>query len=352
MNKKQKVMVAMSGGVDSSIAALLLKEQGYDVIGVMMELGPVFPNPAVEDARQVADSLEIPFQVADFREIFKSQVIEYFIKEYVTGKTPNPCVICNPTIKFGVLLEKAKEMGCDFLATGHYVRTFFEPSYGRFVLKKGVDPGKDQSYVLFSLTQEQLARVILPLGGYAKSQIREMAIERGLPVAEKPESQEICFIPDNNYRRFIKEYGGEKIQSGPFLDTRGSVIGRHQGLPYYTIGQRKGLGLAMGRPVYVVDIVPKKNAVVIGEQEDLMGKTLIAEKNNFILLKQLEKPLEVEVKIRYKADAVPAVIAPAGNGRVRVEFRNPERAITPGQAVVYYQGDYVVGGGIIVSRQS
>jgi len=359
MKEKKTVLVAMSGGVDSSVTAALLKEQGYNLIGVTMQIWPADqPDPegsggccslsAVEDARRVANTLDIPYYVMNFRDLFQDKVINYFIDEYLGGKTPNPCIACNQYVKFEALLHKAVALGADYVATGHYARVTYDEKRGRFLLKKAVDTNKDQTYVLYNFTQEQLARMMLPLGTYTKPEIREMAKKLGLSVvAEKPESQEICFVVDNDYRRFLKEKAGREIKPGPFLDKEGNVIGTHQGIPYYTIGQRKGLGLALGKPVYVIDIIPEKNGVVIGDQEDLLKKTLISSHNNFILIEELEKPMEVTAKIRYKAEEAPAVITPIGDRRVKVEFLKPEKAITPGQAVVYYQGEDVVGGGVI-----
>jgi tRNA-specific 2-thiouridylase len=358
VSHKKSVLVAMSGGVDSSVTAALLKEQGYNLIGVTMQLGTNDETnsegseeccniSAIEDARQVAHRLEIPFYVVNFRELFQEKVVDYFLNEYLEGKTPNPCIACNRHVKFSALFNKAVDLGVDFIATGHYARIFYDPSYGRYLMKKAEDRSKDQTYVLYGLSQDKLSKILMPLGEYTKSDIRIKAKELGLSVAEKPESQEICFITDNNYRRFIKEKAGNKIKPGPYLDTKGHVIGRHKGLPYYTVGQRKGLGLALGKPIYVIDIDPERNAIIIGDNEDLMRKSLISGENNFILFDRLDKPMEVMAKIRYKTMAAPAVISPLEDGRVKVDFQEPQRAITPGQAVVYYWEEFCLGGGII-----
>lgn len=359
MNKDKTVLVAMSGGVDSSITAALLKEAGYKLIGVTMEIWPENePDPdgaggccnlsAVEDARRVANFLGITHYVMNFRKLFQEKVIDYFMQEYLAGKTPNPCIACNQYVKFAALIDKALALGADFVATGHYAQVIFDSPCNRYQLKKAADVNKDQTYVLYNFTQEQLSRILLPLGTYSKPTIREIARKMGLKlVAEKPESQEICFITDNDYRRFLREKAGHSIKPGPVLDTEGREIGTHEGLPFYTIGQRRGLGLALGRPVYVVDIQPDKNAVIIGNGTDLLKTSLIAKDNNYISIDRLTKPMEVMAKIRYKTPAEPALITPLADNQVHVKFHQPIKAITPGQAVVYYQGDYVVGGGTI-----
>lgn len=353
-------MVAMSGGVDSSTTAALLKEQGYEVIGVTLEIWPldVPPPPgevgccslsAVEDARRVANLLGIPHYVLNFRSMFQEKVIDYFISDYLEGRTPNPCIACNRFIKFEALLRKALALGMDYLATGHYARIFYDKERGRYLLAKGRDPNKDQSYVLYTFTQEQLARTLLPLGEYTKDEVRQMAKAYGLPVARKPESQEICFVTVGDYREFIREKAGVPIQPGPILDVKGRVLGQHRGLPYYTVGQRRGLGVALGRPVFVVALDPRRNAVIVGNEEDLLQSKLRSRDNNYILWDEPPPEVEIKAKIRYRSPEAPAVLRPQAYGVAEVEFKEPQRAITPGQAVVYYQGDLVVGGGTIMA---
>lgn len=352
----------MSGGVDSSVAAALLLKQGYDVVGITMQIWPDdAPTPpdetaccslsAVEDARRVAQKLGIPYYVLNFKELFRDKVIDYFVCEYLQGRTPNPCVACNRYIKFEALLQKAQGLGMDYVATGHYAKIYYDSKRQRYVMAKAKDRNKDQTYFLYNFTQEQLEKTLMPLGEYTKPEIRKLAAEFGFRVANKPESQEICFITDNDYRRFISEYVTEEIKPGPFIDIKGNVLGQHRGIPYYTVGQRKGLGIALGYPVYVLDILPEENAIVLGTKEELAGQRFLAKENNFILFKELTEPAEVMVKIRYKSEEVPATIYPQKEpGSVEVVLHQPQHAITPGQAVVYYQGDLVVGGGIIEKR--
>ncbi|KAF1086604.1 tRNA-specific 2-thiouridylase MnmA [Sporotomaculum syntrophicum] len=357
---KKTVVVAMSGGVDSSVTAALLIEQGYDVIGITMQVwDPKITEvdgdfvgccslAAVEDARSVANKLGIPYYVLNFYDLFRQSVVDNFCREYLNGRTPNPCVVCNRKIKFGALLSKALTLGAKFMATGHYARISYEESAGRYTLRKARDYHKDQTYFLYNLTQPQLAHTLMPLGEYTKDEVRFMAAERGLRVADKPESQEICFVPDNNYRNFLRENADNSvIKPGPFLDLDGREIGRHQGIPFYTIGQRRGLGLAMGERVYVVDIDPAHNAVVVGPEEALDRTTLVAEDLNFISIAGLTGSEQVQAKIRYNSPPAPATITPLTGNRVQVKFAAPQRAIAPGQAVVFYRDDYLLGGGTI-----
>ncbi|HHV71481.1 MAG TPA: tRNA 2-thiouridine(34) synthase MnmA [Clostridia bacterium] len=364
MKTKKRVVVAMSGGVDSSLTAALLKQKGYDVIGVTMEIWPVTKEmkerepksccslSAVEDARRVANKLGIPYYVINLRDIFEKEVIEYFCEEYACGRTPNPCIVCNHKIKFSALLDRALQLDADYIATGHYAKVVYDEKIQRYLLKKADDPLKDQSYSLYGLTQEQLKHIIFPLGEYKKTETRKLAQELGLLVANKPDSQEICFITDNDYKRFLRERIPDKIIPGPIIDEKGKILGFHEGIPFYTIGQRKGLGLANPQPVYVTEIDPERNAIVVGSNTSVYGLGLVAEKTNYIPFDKLERPMEVTAKIRYGAKEEEAEIYPLPDNRVRVYFKNPVRAITPGQAVVFYNGDVVVGGGTIKKKIS
>ena len=358
---KKRVMIGMSGGVDSSVAAYLLKEQGYDVIGVTMKLwqddddelieneGGCCSLAAVEDARRVADRIGIPFYVLNFSDVFKQKVIEPFIDEYLNGRTPNPCIACNKHIKFDDFFNKARQIGCDYVATGHYAKIEKDEKTGRYLLKKSVTDKKDQTYALYNLTQEQLEHTLLPIGDYEKERVREIAKEIGLDVHNKKDSEEICFISDNNHGKYISEAMPGKVKQGNFVDKDGNILGKHKGIVYYTIGQRKGLGLAMGRPVFVTDINPLTNEVVVGAEEDIFKTDLICKDINFIAFDNLDKSLELKAKIRYSAKPATATITPLENGKVRVSFKEKQRAITKGQSVVFYLDDLVVGGGIIES---
>ncbi|NLK93748.1 MAG: tRNA 2-thiouridine(34) synthase MnmA [Clostridiales bacterium] len=353
---KKKVVVGMSGGVDSSVAAYLLKKQGYEVIGITMRMAPNDPDvieneggccglSAVEDARRVCDKLEIPFYVLNFKNIFKEKVIDKFINEYMEGRTPNPCIECNKYLKFDALLQKARGIGADFVATGHYAR--IEKRDGRWVLINSEDNRKDQTYALYNLTQDQLAHTLMPCGAYTKDKIREIAKEIGLAVHNKKDSEEICFVPDNNHGGFIKKQVPGKIKEGNFVNKDGKVLGKHKGIVYYTIGQRKGLGLALGRPVFVTDIIPSKNQVVIGSEEEIFKTDLIAKDVNLISIEKLDSELKVKAKVRYSAKPSNATIYPLENGKIKVSFDEKQRAITLGQSVVFYQDNLVVGGGVI-----
>jgi tRNA-specific 2-thiouridylase len=357
MNKK-KVMLGMSGGVDSSVAAAVLLEKGYDVIGATMKIwsgdedsklteGGCCSLSAVEDARSVADRLGIPYYVLNFEDVFEEKVINYFKDEYLEGKTPNPCIACNRYVKFDALLKKAVSMGIDYVATGHYAIIVYDEIAGRYLLKKSVSQKKDQTYALYNLTQQQLSRTLMPIGDYTKDQVREKAKELGLAVSSKPDSQEICFVEDNNYGRFIEENTNAKIVPGNFVDARGRILGRHKGIIHYTVGQRKGLGIALGKPMYVVGLDLKNNNVILGDDNEVFSSSLIADDMNFIAIESLKAPAKVKAKIRYSAKEADAEIFPLDDGRVKVVFELPQRAITPGQSIVFYSEDTVVGGGVI-----
>ena len=345
-------MLGMSGGVDSSVAAYLLKEKGYDVVGVTLKLWNekdegCMSSSAVDDAKKVADRLGIPFYVFDFKDLFEKNVIDYFTDEYLCGRTPNPCIACNKHIKFDAMLKKAESMGIDYIATGHYATVDYDEASGRHILRKSKTDAKDQTYVLYNMTQHQLSHIIMPLGEYEKDEIRKIAHDIGIEVANKPDSQEICFVADNDYAGFIERRIGKTLPEGDFLDINGNVIGKHKGIIHYTVGQRKGLG-AFGKPMFVVKIDAENNAVILGEKGTEYKDYLIADRSNFILFDALTEPINVKCKVRYNQTEVPCTVYPIENGRIKVEFLNPQRAVTPGQAVVFYDGDVVVGGATIL----
>ena len=379
----KKVVVGMSGGVDSSVAAYLLKKQGYEVIGVTMQIwqdedvcsmeekGGCCGLSAVEDARRVASVLDIPYYVMNFKQEFKTNVIDYFVSEYLQARTPNPCIACNRYVKWESLLQRSLKLGADYVATGHYAG-ITRLDNGRYVIQNSVTDTKDQTYALYNLTQFQLEHTLMPVGAYSKDEIREMAHELGLPVASKPDSQEICFVQDNDYAGFITEYlkddNNSKIMGnvpggitdnnpaaygltpGNFVNSKGIILGRHKGLANYTVGQRKGLNLAMGQPVFVLELRPETNEVVIGNAEDVFSDRLYANQLNFMAIEDLEGELKVIAKIRYSHKGAPCTIRKTAQDEVFCIFDEPQRAITPGQAVVFYQGDYVVGGGTIIRK--
>lgn len=356
---KKKVMLGMSGGVDSSVSAAVLMDQGYEVIGVTMQIWPDKPGDlkraeggccslsAVDDARRVADLLGIRYYVINFKDVFKQKVIEYFTNEYLKGRTPNPCIACNRFVKFDAMLKKAVAMGMDYIATGHYARIAKDDASGRYLLKKSVTAAKDQTYALYSMTQYQLSRTLFPIGGFTKERVRSLAGEIGLSVASKPDSQEICFVQDNNYARYIGENTAEEIKPGYFIDRDNNILGMHKGIIHYTVGQRKGLGIAFGRPMFVVAIRPDDNTIVLGDESELLSSELTASDLNFISIPELKENRTVTVKIRYSAKETEAVISPLNGDRVCVRFLEPQRAVTPGQSVVFYEDEAVVGGGVI-----
>ncbi len=347
----------MSGGVDSSTTAWFLKEKGYDVIGATICIGVTDRIQGgstrccglsdIEDARRVALQLEIPFYVFHLKDEFEREVIQYFCGEYKEGRTPNPCVLCNEKIKFGSFWEKAKELGTDFISTGHYARLEFNEETDHYALKKGIDQKKDQSYVLFSLAQEQLRHILFPLGEYRKEEVRRRAFQLGLKVHDKPESQEVCFIQERSYHAFLQERLREPIEPGPIIDKKGCILGKHKGIPFYTVGQRRGLNLAKGKPLYVIRIDRGKNAIVVGEEKEVYGETFIVNSVNWIISPITAFPFSASVKIRYNHPGAEALLSMKERNELEVKFKSPQKAITPGQAAVFYDGETVLGGGWI-----
>ncbi len=339
-----KAIIAMSGGVDSSVAAFLMKEKFHELTGVTLSL--IDTNDGdISDAKRIAERLGFSHTVLDFKAEFQNQVIDRFIDAYENTKTPNPCIYCNRYIKFGLLIDYAKNNGYSHVATGHYAQISREND--RYILKKGADPTKDQSYVLYSLTQEQLEHTLFPLGGLSKAEAREIAEANGFVNARKKDSQDICFVPDGDYAGFIENYLGKTYQSGDFVDFEGNVLGTHKGLIRYTVGQRKGLGLALSKPMYVCRLCTDKNRVILGDNADLFSKTLDAEDINLIATDKITSPIRAEVKVRYSQKAQNATVYQIDNDKLHIEFDEPQRAITAGQAVVMYDGETVIGGGTI-----
>lgn len=355
---EKTVLIAMSGGVDSSVAAALMLDQGYTCAGAMMKL---FDNADTcvsrersccslddaKDARAVAARLDIPFYVFNFTDRFRTEVMQRFAESYQKGHTPNPCIDCNRYVKFQHFLHRAREISYHYMATGHYAQIAYDSGSQRYLLKKGVDTEKDQSYVLYAMTQDQLAHTLLPLGGFNKQQVRELASTYGFINAQKKESQDICFVPDGDYASFIQGFTGSTPKSGHFVDTHGNILGNHKGIIHYTIGQRRGLGLSAPEPVYVCDIVPEENMVVVGTAKEVFSNTLTATDLNLIAFDRITAPLKAYAKVRYRHAEQAVTIHPVDENTLHLEFHTPQRAVTKGQAVVLYDGDVVLGGGTI-----
>lgn len=350
---KKRILVAMSGGVDSGTTAALLKKEGHDVIGVTMQLwdygdadGGCCSADDVRDARRVAEQINIPHYVVNYMDVFKKYIVEDFVGKYLSGKTPSPCVLCNQFMKFNFLLRRSLELGADYLATGHYARVETDEVTGKFYLSKAVDTYKDQSYFLFTLTQNELSRIMFPLGSMTKDEVREIAKDMNLKVANKPDSQEVCFITAGDYRDFLKEHGGMRKGRGEIIDVDGNVLGYHDGVYSFTVGQRRGLGIAKGKPMYVVKVEPEANRVVVGEEKDIFRTKLTANNISWVDIIPSDK-MKVRAKIRYRHFESDASVSIQSDSQAFVEFNTPQRAMTPGQAIVFYDGDRVLGGGWI-----
>lgn len=350
----KKVIVGISGGVDSSVAALLLKKEGYEVIGVTLKLASDVPGKSesvakeINDAKKVCDTLNIQHIVLDFNDVFKEKVIDYFANEYMNGRTPNPCVACNKFVKFKCLIDYATSHDIDYVATGHYCKIEKNDETGRYYFKMAESIEKDQTYMLYTLTQDQLSKLIMPLGKYSKDEVRKIAQENNLVTARKKDSQEICFINDNDYIKFIKENYGYNPEEGRFIDKQGNTVGKHKGIINYTIGQRKGLGITFGKPVYVTRINSKKNTVTLGNIEDLYSEYLLCNEVNFMPFEDIKDEYECKVKVRYASKPVDAVITKHAENIYKVTFKEKQKSVTKGQAVVFYEGDILVGGGTII----
>jgi len=362
MLDRNKVVVGMSGGVDSTVAAYLLKNMGYEVIGVNMRLwqdpyledahlltdGGCCSLSSVEDARRVCDQIGIPFYALDFKGVFKETVVDYFISDYYEGKTPNPCIACNKYVKFEALLEKAHQLGAYYVATGHYAKIAWDESVDRYIIKTSETSEKDQTYALYNLTQDQLQHILMPLGSFkSKDDVREIASKFDVQVSKKSDSQEICFIPDQDYAGFLNRNSNKIAPSGEFVDGKGNVLGTHTGIINFTVGQRKGLGLSFGKPMYVIDIDAKNNQIVLGQNAEVFKDTLYATQVNFVYYQSILAPTRCVAKIRYSAVPAKCTIYPLKGDTIKVVFDEPQRAITPGQAVVFYMDDYLIGGGTI-----
>lgn len=357
--KNKRVLLGMSGGVDSSVSAILLKQQGYEVIGITMKLwegdeedqeGSYCNLSSTLDAKRVCDIIGIPHYTLNFKEEFRNKVIDNFICEYANCRTPNPCIECNRYLKFGAMYEKAKELGCDYIATGHYAKIAYDNKYQKNVLKKSASIKKDQSYVLYNIPKELLDHIIFPLGDFeTKDEIREIARQNNLAVATKPDSEDICFIPDGNYKKFLEKHSDIKPKEGNIVNRRGEILGKHNGLYNYTIGQRKGLGISYKAPLFVLGFNKAKNEVIVGEEAELYRKEMKVGNINLLLMDKIEKPLDVTVKIRYSSKPAEALINQTEAGNVQVIFKEPQRGITPGQSAVFYIDDVVVGGGKILN---